>query len=54
MFEAIGIEPIFWPTNSPDLNPIETVWDEVKDYIESKYPKVHSSYKKLREAVIEA
>jgi hypothetical protein len=25
VFAAIGIEPIFWPANSPDLNPIETL-----------------------------
>ena len=23
--KAIGITPIYWPTNSPDLNPIETL-----------------------------
>ena len=34
VFEAIGIELIFWPPNSPDLNPIETIWDEMKDYID--------------------
>jgi hypothetical protein len=27
------------------------VWDNIKDYIQEHYPKVHSSYKKLREAV---
>jgi hypothetical protein len=25
VFEAIKIEPILWPPNSPDLNPIETI-----------------------------
>ena len=54
VFEAIGIEPIFWPPNSPDLNPIETIWDEMKDYIEKRYPEVHRSYKRLKEAVKEA
>lgn len=29
--------PIFWPANSPDLNPIETLWDKIKDYIQEKY-----------------
>jgi transposase len=54
VFEAIGITPIFWPANSPDLNPIETIWDDMKDYIEAKYPEVHRSYKRLREVVHEA
>ena len=40
VFEAIRIEPIFWPPNSPDLNPIETLWDEMKDYIQAHYPTV--------------
>jgi transposase len=54
VFKAIGIELMFWPPNSPDLNPIETIWDEMKDYIEEKYPEVHRSYKRLREVVNEA
>jgi len=33
-----GITPIFWPPFSPDLNPIETVWNMMKDYIELTYP----------------
>ncbi|KAE9380210.1 hypothetical protein N431DRAFT_310136, partial [Stipitochalara longipes BDJ] len=43
-----------WPPCSPDLNPIEMIWDDMKDYIQEHYPKVHSSYKKLRAAVQEA
>jgi hypothetical protein len=54
VFEAIGLEPNFWPANPPDLNPIETIWDLMKDYIQAKYPDVHRSYKRLREAVQEA
>lgn len=54
VFEALGIKPIFWPANSPDLNPIETIWDLLKNYIERNYPKVHISYDELRRLVQEA
>jgi transposase len=30
-----GIRPIFWPAFSPNLNPIEAVWNNMKDYIVS-------------------
>lgn len=52
--ERKGIRPIFWPANSPDLNPIETIWDWIKDYLQEKYPDVHRSYPRLRDAVNEA
>jgi transposase len=34
-----GIQPIFWPPFSSDLNPIETVWNRMKDFIASHYPE---------------
>jgi transposase len=51
---AAGIRVIEWPSCSPDLSPIETIWDDMKDYIQEHYPQVHSSYKRLRAAIQEA
>jgi hypothetical protein len=34
-FHERGIYPIFWPPFSPDFNPIETVWNVMKDYCEA-------------------
>jgi transposase len=52
--KVIGIKPIFWTSLSPDLNPIETLWNRIKDYIQEKYPQSHRSYPRLKEVVIEA
>jgi hypothetical protein len=49
-----GIYFIFWPAFSLDLNPTETVWDRMKDYIERRYPEDHFSYHKLGRVVKEA
>lgn len=49
-FHARGIFPVEWPPYSPDLNPIEALWDDMKDYIEDYYPDYHTKGK-FREAV---
>lgn len=50
-----GVTVILWPPYSPDLNPIETVWNWMKDYIEDKYGDIEKpSYDQLRKWVWEA
>ncbi|CAJ2665171.1 unnamed protein product [Trifolium pratense] len=41
------ITPISWPPNSPDLNPIEAVWDNMKNYIQLNYPSLGSGRKTI-------
>ena len=49
-----GIQLIFWPPFSPELNPIETVWNIMNDWIQDGYRKGRLSYDRLRQADKEA
>ena len=44
---------ILWPPYSPDLNPIEMIWDKMKDYLQNNFPE-QMTYPQLRAAVQEA
>ena len=49
-----GIIPISWPAFSPDLNPIEKIWNWMKDWIEREYGERTWTYDQLRKVVREA
>lgn len=50
-----GIQLLKWPPYSPDLNPIETCWNWMKDWLEDNYQiEENPSYDKLRMYVKEA
>lgn len=45
---------IAWPAFSPDLNPIESVWNWIKDWIEEKHGDQQMTAARLREVVRDA
>ena len=49
-----GITKINWPPFSLDLNPIETVWNWIKEWIWNHYPYNFMLYDQLRKAILEA
>ena len=44
-----GIQRLKWPPFSPDLNPIEHLWDEIEQRIKKEQPK---NEKDLKECLI--
>ena len=55
-----GIRLIEWPPFSPNLNPIEHVWNKMKDWMQQQYPDnpvdtcTEADYDRLREQVTAA
>ena len=45
-----GIRVIQWPAYNPDLNPIKTAWDKMKNWIQDNYGEKFN-YDELRGAV---
>ncbi|KAI0991639.1 hypothetical protein K3495_g16548 [Podosphaera aphanis] len=45
------ITPIEWPPYSSDLNPIENVWNMIKNYIQFKYPDLGEGRQRSQDEV---
>ena len=58
VLQRAGIDPIVWPPFSPDLNPIGSLWNTVKDFVQNRYPEIQMgsqiSLQNLQGAILEA
>jgi hypothetical protein len=54
LLKSWNVRLIFWPPFSPDLSPIEDIWDRLKDLLQEIDPMVHRDKARLRAAVLRA
>ena len=55
MLAKLAIIVITWPPYSPDLNPIETLWKHIKEYLQRKYGLCNFRlYREQKERITEA
>ena len=49
MIKEKGIKKLDWPANSPDLHPIEDIWDREKEILSLKWKKLRGTEKGVQQ-----